>query len=223
MAKPPKGILLDIDGTLVLSNDAHARLWVKAFAQSGYKISYDKVRPLIGMGSDRILPTLVPGLEKDSPIGKEITASHNHLFLSEAAPNLQPTPGARPLIQRLIAEDFKLLAVSSANPSQLEALFETAQVKDFLIETAPTEEVDSSKPAPDIVRAALKKIGFPPEQVMMLGDTIYDLEAATKAGVRMIALRCGGTADEKLAAAAAIYDNPQDLLEHFNSSPLAKV
>jgi phosphoglycolate phosphatase-like HAD superfamily hydrolase len=114
-----------------------------------------------------------------------------------------------------------MIAASSANPNQLRALLKAAGVEGLLTEAASAEEVSSSKPAPDIVHAALDKIGLPADRVLMLGDTIYDLQAATESGVKMIALRCGGSKDQALMGAAAIYDHPQDLLNHWKESPLA--
>jgi HAD superfamily hydrolase (TIGR01509 family) len=217
-----KGILLDIDGTLVLSNDAHAQAWVRAFEQNNYQVSFESVRRLIGMGSDRILPTLVPGLTKESEAGQNIVNAHKDAFMSEAVPTLKPAPGSRELVERLQGENFKLMAASSANPEQLEALLDVAGVRTILTEATSPEEVESSKPAPDIVHASLDKLGLSADEVVMIGDTIYDLEAARGAGVGLIAVRCGGYGDEDFDGALAVYDDPADLLAHWDESPLKR-
>lgn len=212
-----KGVLLDVDGTLVLSNDAHAESWVEAFAHFGYEITYQQVRKLIGMGGDKLIPKLVPKLSSESGIGKDISEFRGELFRRKYAPKLEPAPGSRKLVLRMQREGLKLMVASSANAKTLEALLEAARVNDLLHEATAAEDADKSKPDPDIVHAALEKIASPPEQVVMIGDTPYDVKAATKAGVQLIAVRCGGWKDKDLKGAAAIYDDPADIAAHYKS------
>lgn len=215
-----KGVLLDVDGTLVLSNDAHAQAWAEAFERFGYKVAFDQVRPLIGMGGDKLVPKLVLGLNKDSGIGKEISEYRSKLFLDKYAPGLQPAPGSRELVKRLQREGLKLIAASSSGKEQLSALLAAAGVDDLLHEATTSSDTDQSKPEPDIIHAALEKLGLPPGQVLLIGDTPYDLEAAAQAGVEVIAVRCGGWSDPELAGALAVYDDPADILANYGSSPL---
>ncbi len=217
-----KGVLLDIDGTLVLSNDAHARSWVAAFAHFDYEIAYYKVRRLIGMGGDKLMPQLVPGLESESENGQQISNYRSKIFLDKYALKLKPAPGSRALIKRLQKDGLKLMIASSAKDKELKSLLQAAHVDDLLREATTSDDVDNSKPDPDIVHAALTKIGLPPQQVLMLGDTPYDLEAVSKAGLALIALRCGGWNDKDLAGALAMYNDPADLLDHYETSPLTE-
>lgn len=216
-----KGVLLDVDGTLVLSNDEHAESWVEAFGHFGYKIIYEDVRCLIGMGSDKLIPKLVPGMESESGEGKKVSEYRGKLFLNKFAPGLQPAPGSRGLVQKLKASDLKLIVASSANKNMLGPLLKAARVDDLLKEATSASEADRSKPDPDIVQAALNKIGLPSDQVLMIGDTPYDIEAAKQAGVGVVAVRCGGWKDKDLNGAAAIYDAPADILNNYESSPFA--
>jgi HAD superfamily hydrolase (TIGR01509 family) len=216
-----KGVLLDVDGTLVLSNDAHAEAWVRAFAQFGYQIEYEEVRWLVGMGGDKIIPKLVPGLDSESGKGKEVTQFRTKLFQEEYVPALRGAPGSRKLVQKLRASDLKLMIASSAKEEELENLLKAAQVDDLLKEATTSGDADKSKPDPDIVHVALEKIGLPPEQVIMVGDTPYDIEAAGRAGVQMVAVRCGGWQDKDLAGAVAVYDDPADIVTDFETSPFA--
>jgi HAD superfamily hydrolase (TIGR01509 family) len=216
-----QAVLIDVDGTLVLSNDIHAQSWVDAFAVAHYDISFDQVRPLIGMGGDQVIPRLVPGLSDEAGPGKQITDYRKQLILHKYADQFVPTKGARQLIQKLRESGLKLIVASSASSEELQVLLKAAQVDDLLPEATTSSDAKASKPAPDIVEAALAKIQIPAEQVIMLGDTPYDVEAAGKAGVRMIALRCGGFSDQALSHAVAIYNDPADLLEHYQQSPLA--
>lgn len=215
-----RGALLDVDGTLVLSNDAHAQSWIEAFAEHGFDIPYERVRPLIGMGGDKLLPTLVPGLSDAEGMGKAIAERRKAIFLERYAPSLLPAPGARPLVERMRDTGLWLVVSSSAKSDELKALLKAAQVDD-LVQTATTSsEADQSKPAPDVVAVSLKKIALPAQEVLLLGDTPYDVESAARAGVGVLAVRCGGFGDEQLRGALAIYDDPADLLAHYATSPL---
>lgn len=216
-----RGVLLDVDGTLVLSNDAHARAWEQAFAEHGYDIPYERIRPLMGMGGDKLLPAVVPGLSDEEGVGKRIAERRKAIFLEQYAATLRPAPGARRLVERMTDAGLKLVISSSAKSDELEALLRAADVAG-LVQTATTSsEADESKPAPDVVAVSLRKIELPAEQVLLLGDTPYDIESAGKAGVGVVAVRCGGFGDERLAGALAVYDDPADLRAHYETSPLA--
>ena len=216
------GVILDVDGTLVLSNDAHARAWVEAFAAYGYEISFEQVRPLIGMGGDQIVPQLAPGLNGESGKGKQIADRRKELILNQLGPQLRATPGARELVQRMQADQLHLIIASSATEEEMDLLLKVAQVNDLLDEFTTSSDAENSKPAPDIVEAALEKADLAADRVVMLGDTPYDVESAGKAGVSVIAFRTGGFSDEQLAGAIAIYDDPADLLQHYEESPLVQ-
>lgn len=219
-----EGVLLDIDGTLVLSNDAHAQAWVDAFATGGYDdVTFEQVRPLIGMGGDRLMPKVISGLSDEAGHGKTISHYRSKLFLSEFVDELIPANGARDLVLKLREAGLKVMVASSAKPEELQALLKAAHVEDLLPEATTSGDAESSKPSPDIVEAALAKIGLPADRVIMIGDTPYDVESAGKAGVGVIAVRCGGFSDSELAGAIAIYDDPADLLRQFDQSPLGQV
>ncbi|AMV23335.1 Pyrophosphatase PpaX [Gemmata sp. SH-PL17] len=214
-----RGVLLDIDGTLVESNDAHAHAWVKALSESGRVVAFETVRPLIGMGGDKLLPK-VCGLDAESREGKTIGDRRAAIFLSEYLPKLRACHGAEELLRQLKARGLKLGVASSAKKDELDPLLKVCGA-DRVIETATSsDDAERSKPDPDIVHAALGEIGLAPDEVALLGDTPYDVEAARKAGVRVIALRCGGWSDIDLRA-DAVFDDPADLTRHLNQSPLA--
>lgn len=214
-----RGVILDVDGTLVDSNDAHARSWVEAMAENGYHVPYEKVRPLIGMGGDKVLPATT-GIQKDSPQGKKISQRRAEIFKERYLPAVQAFPQARELLQRMRASGLKLAVASSAQPDELKALLRIVGASDLIEEESSSKDAQSSKPDPDIVHVTLQRIGFPADQVIMLGDTPYDIEAAQKVGVGTIALRSGGWSDDELRGALAIYNDTADLLAHYDSSPL---
>jgi HAD superfamily hydrolase (TIGR01509 family) len=215
------GVLLDIDGTLVLSNDAHAAAWVEAFAHYNYSIKFDDVRKLIGMGGDKVIPKLVPELMAAEGHGKEISKFRSQLFLDKYAPHLKAAPGSRDLVKMLQANGVQLVVATSAKQAELQTLLKAAQVDDLLTQTTTSDDADNSKPDPDIVHAALQKLKVPAEHTLMLGDTPYDIEAAARAGVGLIALRCGGWSDSDLKGAIAIYNDPADVVAHYDETLLA--
>ena len=215
-----RGLLLDVDGTLVDSNDAHAHAWVEALAEQGIAVPFEEVRKLIGMGGDKLLPR-VTGLTEDTPVGKKVTERRAAIFQSRYLPSLRPTRGASDLLRYLHGQGVELVVASSAKEDELHGLLRVCGADRVIEDQTSADHADRSKPDPDIVRAALEKIGLPPNEVVLLGDTPFDVEAARRAGVATIALRCGGWPDADLAGALAIYDDPADLLEHFDTSPLS--
>jgi HAD superfamily hydrolase (TIGR01509 family) len=219
--KKIRGVLLDVDGTLVDSNDAHARAWVKAFAEHGFEVSFEEVRRLIGMGGDKLLPK-VAGIREDTPGGKAISKRRGEIFQKEYLPFLRPFPGSKELLRHLHSEGLRLAVASSAKEDELKGLLKVCGADAFIEAHTSSDDAEHSKPEPDIVHAALDEIGLPTEQVILLGDTPYDVEAAGRAGVGVVALRCGGWGDEDLAGALAIYDDRNDLLARYGTSPLAK-
>ena len=213
-------VLLDIDGTLLDSNDAHARAWVSAFADHGYVIPFASVRPLIGKGGDKLIPELT-GLDPDSGEAARIGESRAEIFRERELPSLVPTPGARALLERLTALGFELTVATSAKADEVTALLQQAGVADLIHTASSADDAERSKPDPDIVRAALRQANRRAGECVMLGDTPYDVEAAARARVPCVTLRCGGWSDAALAGAVAVYDDPADLLAHLQTSPFA--
>lgn len=212
-----RGVIWDIDGTLVNSNDAHARAWQSALAESNLHVSFESVRAAIGMGGDKLLPA-VAGIEAESAQGRAVSARRREIFAADL-PKLRPFPHGRQLLLRLAERGIKHAVASSAQREELDVLLEIADIKDLLVETSSAAS-GRTKPDPDIVSAALEALGFEPDQVFMIGDTPYDIEAASRVGIRTIALRSGGRSDRDLASAVAIYDSPSALLDQLDESPL---
>ena len=218
---PLRGVLLDIDGTLVDSNDAHARAWVAALAERGVHVALAAVRPLIGMGGDKLLPAAAD-IDPESPLGREVAERRSEIFLERYLPTVAPFPEARALLERMRADGLTLVAASSARADELRALLDVAGARGLLAAATSADDAARSKPDPDIVEEAARRSGHQPSELVMLGDTPYDVEAAGRAGVRVIAFRCGGSRDDALRGAAAIYDGPADLLARYDDSLLAR-
>jgi HAD superfamily hydrolase (TIGR01509 family) len=215
-------ILLDVDGTLLLSNDAHACAWRDAFAEFGYDVALEQLRGLIGMGGEKVIATVAPGLDPESDRGKAIAQRRGAIFLETYLPNVKPAPGARPLLERLRDEGVRRIVATSAKDEELHVLLVAAGIEDLVEDAATSDDAAHSKPDPDIVRAALGRANVGARDAVMLGDTPYDVAAAQRAGVPIIAVRCGGWDDEALQGAVAIYDDPAGLLAHYEASPLGR-
>jgi HAD superfamily hydrolase (TIGR01509 family) len=217
----PTGVLLDVEGALVDSNDAHAHAWLKALAEAGVPVEFTAVRRLIGKGGDKLLPE-VSGFEADSAKGKAISKRRGEIFQKEHLPKLRPFPGAKELLARMKQAGLELAVASSSKEDELAGLLRVCGADEFIKASTSSDDAENSKPDPDIIHAALDRLDQPPDRVIMLGDTPYDVEAATRAGVRVVALRCGGWGDADLEGAVQIYDDPADLLARFGESPFAQ-
>lgn len=214
----PRAVILDVDGTLIDSNDAHAAAWVDVGREFGFDIEFAHVRRLIGKGGDKVLPE-VTGLEEDDARGAKMKERRGEIFRERYLPTLEPFPDARELLERMRADGMTLSVATSASEEDMGALLEQAGIEDLIEERTSSGDAEESKPDPDIVEAALKAAGVEAGEAVMLGDTPYDVEAARRAGVRCVAVRCGGWGDADLADAVAVYDDPADLLRRYEESP----
>ena len=215
-------VILDVDGTLVDSNDAHASAWVDAFATHGITVPFDLVRRRIGMGGDKLMPE-VSGISEDSDQGAAIAATRAELFTRDYLPRIAAFARVRELIERFLADGLRLAVASSAKEGELTPLLEAAGVEDLIKRRTSSDDADASKPEPDIVLAALQQAKAAPEQAVMLGDTPYDIEAATRAGVRVVAVESGGWRRDELTGAAEVYRDVADILERYDSTVFARM
>jgi phosphoglycolate phosphatase-like HAD superfamily hydrolase len=212
-----RAVLLDIDGTLIDSNDAHARAWVDAFAAHGRHADFDRVRALIGMGGDKVL-SIVAGLDSQTSEGRVIADTRQAIFSRDYLPHLQATPGAEQLLEWFHDHQVTITIATSADGDDLRDLLSVIHATSLVEKATTSDDAEESKPDPDIVVAALRRSTYPADVTVMIGDTPYDIEAARRVDVATIAFRCGGWADSDLAGAIAIYDHPAHFLEQLESS-----
>lgn len=212
-------VVLDVDGTLVDSNDAHAYAWVDALAEQGIGVEFDEVRRLIGKGGDKLLPE-VTGIEEDDPRGEKLSDRRAEIFERQFLPRLRAFPEVRALLTELRRRQLRLVVATSARSDEVNRLLDVAGVRDLMDAKTSSDDAEKSKPDPDIVAAAVKRARIPPSRAIMIGDTPYDVTAAKSAHVDCIAFRCGGWSDGDLRGAVAIYDDAADLLRQLDSSPL---
>lgn len=206
-------MIFDVDGTLVDSNDAHTAAFVEAFAEFGFQVPFEDVRRRIGEGSDKLIPQLIGRYDA------AIAARKKAIFMASYLPKVRAFPAVSTLLERLRAMDFRLAVASSAARDELDALLEVARAKAYFAEDTDAGDVERSKPDPEIVLAALDKLGLAAGRCVMVGDTPYDAGAARRAGVPFVGVRCGGWADRDLQPALGVYDDPADLLESLVKDP----
>jgi HAD superfamily hydrolase (TIGR01549 family) len=205
------GAIFDVDGTLVDSNDAHAQAFVEAFREFGHEAAFARVRRLIGKGSDKLIPELIGRYDESLAERKKA------IFKARFLPQLRAFRGVEELLAFLKERGVKLAVASSAGKDELDALLAVANAKRYFEQTTDADDADRSKPDPDIVCAALRRLALPAARCLMVGDTPYDAEAAARAGVAFVGLRCGGWGDADLQPAIAIHDDPAELLRSAGS------
>jgi HAD superfamily hydrolase (TIGR01509 family) len=214
-----KGIIFDIDGTLLDSNDAHAKAWQEACKRHGFEVDYETIRNAIGMGSDQLLPA-VCGVDSESKMGKALSDAKGEIFEAKYLENLVPFPNARELAETLANRGLRIAVASSAGKEELSVFLRRIGIASLLESKTSADDIENSKPAPDVVLAALDKLSLAPDEAIMIGDTPFDIAAAEKAGVATIAVRSGGWKDRDLRGASAIYDDASDLLAKLDTSPI---
>jgi phosphoglycolate phosphatase-like HAD superfamily hydrolase len=215
-------VILDVDGTLVDSNDAHAHAWVDAFSEAGITVPFDPVRRSIGMGGDKLMP-IVAGIQEDSPIGTSISTRRRSIFKERYLPGVRGFPAVRELVAKFLDDGFRVAVASSAKKDELEPLLARASVADLIGPRTSSDDAEESKPDPDIVHAAMQRSGAEASRTIMLGDTPFDVQAARLAGIAIVALECGGWKRRFLDGAAAVYRDPADLLRNYDTSPFAQL
>src|ERR1700744_5427626 len=215
MTKDLKAVLFDVDGTLADPNYLHTVAWWEAFAQAGHDVPMAPIHRAIGMGSGRMLDSLLPG-DRDTDADEAIKTSHSALY-SVYWSRLRPLPGARRLLRACHDQGLRVVLASSADPDELKVLCAALDADEAIDAATSSGDVDASKPAPDLVQVALDQAEADPAESLFIGDAVWDVRACQQAGVPCIGLLSGGSSRGELAdaGAAAVYDGPADLLEQF--------
>lgn len=219
-----RAVIFDIDGTLLDSVDLHARAWVEAFRHFGVQTEEPKVRRQIGKGGDQLMPVFLTD-EQLKRQGKEIESFRSDLFKRDYLDKVRPFPGVRTLFERARHAGLSIALASSGKKDEVAHYQDLLGIGDLIDVATSSDDADRSKPHPDIFEAAIGKLaGIAPSDMFVIGDTPYDAQAARKAGLDTIGFLCGGFPEADLSAAGcvAIYRDPQDLLDGFDASPLAR-
>jgi len=218
-----KAVIFDIDGTLLDSVDLHAQAWQEAFKHFGHEIPFDQIRAQIGKGGDQLLPVFLSPAELKEK-GKSLEKFRGTLFKQKYLPKVRSFPCVRELFQHVKANGQQVALASSAKPDDLQTFERIANIEDLVHVETSSGDAERSKPHPDIFEAALEHLGkIPRGDVVVVGDSPHDAEAAGKAGLRAVGVLCGGFSEAVLreAGCIAIYADPADLLRRYGDSPLA--
>ena len=217
-----KAVIFDVDGTLIDSVDQHARAWQDALVEFGHDVPFDRIRSQIGKGGDQLMPVFLSD-EQIERVGDALQERRGEILKQRYLPTIKAFPDARALFERLREHGVLRVLASSAKSEELQTYKKLAQIENLVDIETSSDDASKSKPHPDIFQAAMHRLGdVTPAEVMVVGDTPYDVDAARRAGLRTVGVLCGGfpEADLRDAGAVAIYRDPADLLAGFDNSPL---
>jgi HAD superfamily hydrolase (TIGR01509 family) len=216
---PPVAIL-DVDGTLVDTNYHHALAWYRAFIQHDIELPVWRIHRGIGMGGDQLIAALA-GEQAEKEKGDDIRSAEKALYMAMIH-EVRPLPDARRLIEVLKERGHPVVLASSAKKEEIEHYLDLLDARGLADEWTSAADVERTKPEPDLVLTAMEKVGGGDSGVM-IGDSVWDVEAAKRAGIPTIAVRTGGFGVDELtkAGAACIFDSIGDLLESLEETPLA--
>jgi HAD superfamily hydrolase (TIGR01549 family) len=211
-----RGMIFDVDGTLVDTNPAHVEAWHRAFAALGYQVDVSRIIPEIGKGGDKLVPSVL-GTEVEERQGEALRRRQKEEFLAIAAQQqFLVFPGTREIFPALQARGIRTALATSSDEKHLEATLTSAGLdRRVLADIVVTKsQGEPSKPSPDLVIDALEELGLPGDQCMMVGDTVYDGQACRRAGVAFLGVLSGGTAESALldAGARAVWNDVAALL-----------
>jgi phosphoglycolate phosphatase-like HAD superfamily hydrolase len=212
------GVVFDVDGTLLDTNYLHIAAWWEAFRERGHDIRCADVHRAIGMGSAELVERV---LGKPDP---SVSAAHSRHYAPYLG-RMRPLPGAARLLRATAQLGLKVVLATSAKDDEVDLMLDALGAGDAVSSVISSGAVDRAKPDPGIVQKALDESGIEPGHAVMVGDTIWDVLAAERAGLRCIGLLCGGVAEEQLrgAGAAEVYDDPAALLGRLHASPIGRL
>lgn len=213
-------VLFDVDGTLVDSNYLHVYAWQRAFDAEGITVAAWHIHRCIGMDGSNLVRTLSDDAPGD--VQERLRDAHSRYY-RETASLLAPLPGAQALLRRVAGLGLQVVLASSAPDDELEMLRKALGCDDIIAEATSSRDVDTAKPEPGIVRVALDRAGVSADRAVFVGDAVWDVHAATGAGLPCIGMLSGGISRAELRAAGAgpIFADPQDLLDHLESTCIA--
>jgi HAD superfamily hydrolase (TIGR01509 family) len=211
--------LLDVDGTLVDSNDAHAHAWVEILGKHRNDVAFARVRRMIGMGGDRLIAEIT-GWPRDREKTRKVQDEHAAVFAERWLRHVTPIEGARELVLQLRRENYQVALATAAHEKVLRPLLEIAGIADLIDANAKPPKPPESKPHPAAIEVALSQLDADRSRVVLIGDTPYDVEAGRAASVDVIGFTTGGYSAEDLIGAVAVYRGPSDLLAQWDGSPL---
>jgi HAD superfamily hydrolase (TIGR01509 family) len=214
----PPAAVLDVDGTLVDTNYHHAVAWYRAFAKYGIVLPVWRIHRHVGMGGDQMVEALA-GVEAERGLGDDIRAAEK-AFYGELIDEVEPFAGARDLLVDLKDHGHTVILASSAKEDELEHYLELLDAREIADGWTTSADVEATKPEPDLVHAALERAGG--GEAVMVGDSTWDCEAASRAGVETVAVLTGGFSDAELreAGAGGVFESVDELRRRLAETPL---
>jgi HAD superfamily hydrolase (TIGR01509 family) len=212
--------VLDIDGTLVDTNYHHAVAWFRAFRQHGFVLPLWRIHRHIGMGGDQLVAALA-GEGFDATQGDSVRAAESVLYM-ELIGEVEPLEGARKLIEDLKGNGHTVVLASSAKSQELEHYLTLLDARSLADDWTDSSDVEQTKPEPDLLVAALEKVGADPKDAVMIGDSVWDCQAAKRAKVRSVGVLTGGFSEQELmeAGASKVYSAVDELRQSLDETPL---
>ncbi|GGW39874.1 HAD family hydrolase [Streptomyces xantholiticus] len=216
-----RAAVFDVDGTLADTNHLHVVAWWEAFRQAGHRVTMHDIHRSVGLPGQDLVAHLL-GDDRDTDQDAAVDAAHKTLYATYFD-RLPAFDQAGELLRALAAEGWRVVLATSAGGSELAALRRAIDADDAISATSSADDVAEGKPAPDPVEQALALAGVPAENAVFVGDTVWDMQAASRAGVRAVGLLCGGIPRTALEAAGAadVFDDPADLLARIATGPFA--
>jgi HAD superfamily hydrolase (TIGR01549 family) len=201
--------VVDVDGTLVDSNYQHALAWFRAFRAHDITLPIWRLHRAIGMGGDQLVGA-VAGDEVERSLGDELRARWAEEF-DPLLGEVQPFEGAHELLADLRGRRLTVVLASSGKPEHVDHYLDLVDGKSVADAWTTAEDVERTKPAPDLLRAALDR--SPGGSPVVIGDSVWDVAAAKRAGYPGYGLRTGGFASAELreAGAISVYDSVTEL------------
>jgi HAD superfamily hydrolase (TIGR01509 family) len=217
------GILFDVDGTLVDTTYLHTVAWWEALRQHDNDVPMAEIHRAIGMGSDRILEHLL-GPDRDSDADDAMADAHDILY-GAWWERLRPLPGAADVLRECAKRGLTVVLASSAKETELKRLRQVLDADDAIAAATSSSDAEQSKPAPDILQAALDQSDVDPHRAVFVGDSVWDVQAAARLDIPCIGLTCGGTSAAELSEAGTIatYENPAALLAALDDSAIGEL
>lgn len=216
-----RGVIFDVDGTLVDSNELHVDAWDEVFRHFGKEFPRKQLHEQVGKGGDQYVPAFLSEAEMRA-FGKEAEKMHGEVFKQKYIARVRPFPKVRELLERIRADSKRIALASSSSEEEIKHYIELANLRDVLDAFTTKSDVSHSKPSPDVFQRALTLLHMQASDAIVIGDTPFDVQAAKKIDLATIGFLSGGFSEDVLVAsgAVAIFQDAADLLENYARSPL---
>jgi HAD superfamily hydrolase (TIGR01509 family) len=220
---PRAGVLFDVDGTLVDTAYIHTICWAEAFSAAGFHPPMARVHRAVGMGADLLVRHVLRS-DLSADLVEEVTQAHDRRF-EDWYDAVVALPGARSLMAHCAARGLAVVLASSSNAKDVDAMRRALDADSYITASTSSQDAEAAKPSPDILTAALERADLDPERAVAVGDSVWDAQAAARAGIEFVGVESGGSSAAELrdAGATHVCADPLALLAEFDSTPLGRL